>query len=98
MPISRAMARSEIASGPPSASSLSAIALISSLVCARSRARRLGVGSFTLDTLQRWTTVRRARIERRVVNQRHVGDGMEGHRPRLALLALTQLIVALDYN
>src|SRR5437867_3393315 len=99
MPISRAIARSEIASGPPSASNCVATALISALVSARNRARRLTGWSLTLDTLQRWTTIRRNNFKRRVVNARHVEAGfVREEKLRLGLLALTQLIVALDYN
>ena len=42
MPISRAMARSDIASGPLATSSRRAVWMISSMVAARSRSRRDG--------------------------------------------------------
>lgn len=42
IPISRAMPRNEIAPGPSSAICLSAIVVISRVVSARSRSRRLG--------------------------------------------------------
>ena len=42
MPISRAMARSETASGPLVTSSRRAVWMISSMVAARSRSRRVG--------------------------------------------------------
>ncbi|QKM71878.1 nuclear transport factor 2 family protein [Streptomyces tsukubensis NRRL18488] len=56
------------------------MALISALVWARSRSRRLVVWSLTLDSLQSWFNLRRVISTRRIERERQTADGRSRSR------------------
>src|SRR5215469_3354363 len=93
MPISRAIARSDTASGPCSTSSRRAVAVISSIVAARSRSRRVSEGDSVTYTSRLSFTARRRPAEEPSANTLDGGKHCMRSYLRTQLTVFTKVIM-----